>query len=84
MLERRATSRRTQSASAGDAPLMNVRASDERPVDAFAAVQYRNRWFWIDDRDLGSKRMFRFLLMFSSLAESGALPQGPLLTIPAR
>ena len=47
-------------------------------------LQYRGHWFWIDDRDLGSKRMFRFLLMFASMAESGASPQGPLLTIPAR
>jgi len=84
LLDRRATSRRTHSASSGDAPLMNVRSSNERPVDAFAAVQYRNHWFWIDDRDLGSMRMFRFLLMFASMAESGALPQGTLLTIPAR
>lgn len=84
LVDRRATSRRTQSASSGDAPLMSVRSGSERPPDAFAAVQYRDHWFWIDDRDLGSKRTFRFLLMFLSMAESGALPQGPVLTIPAR
>jgi len=83
LLDRRATSRRADSASSSNAPLMNVRSGNERPADAFAAVQYRDHWFWIDDRDLVSKRMFRFLLTFSSMAESGALPQGPLLTIPA-
>ena len=84
LLDGRATSRRAPSANSGDAPLMGVHSGSERPPDAFAAVRYRNHWFWIDDRDLISKRMFRFLLMFSSMAESGALPQGPLLTIPAR
>jgi hypothetical protein len=63
---------------------MRIRSGNERPADAFAAVQYRNRWFWVDDRDLNSKRMFVFLMMFMSLTESGALPQAPLLTIPVR
>jgi hypothetical protein len=46
-------------------------------------VRYRNYWFWIDDRDLNSKRLFMFLMMFSSLAETGAVPQTPIITIPA-
>lgn len=65
-------------------PLMHIRSSSERPADAFAAVPYRNRWFWIDDRDLNSKRMFMFLTVFSALAETGTAPQIPLITIPAR
>lgn len=65
-------------------PLMHIRSSHERPVDAFAAVPYRNRWFWIDDRDLNSKRLFLFLSVFSALAETGTAPQTPLITIPAR
>lgn len=64
--------------------LMRIRSGSEQPVDAFAAVRYRNRWFWIDDRDLSSKRTFMFLTMFMSLTESGALPQMPVLTIPTR
>jgi hypothetical protein len=68
----------------GVTALMRIRSGNERPADAFAAVQYRNRWFWVDDRDLNSKRMFVFLMMFMSLTESGALPQAPLLTIPVR
>ena len=65
-------------------PLMHIRSSSERPDDAFATVPYRNRWFWIDDRDLDSKRMFMFLTVFSALAETGTAPQIPLITIPAR
>ena len=79
----RATSRGTPSGNAADAPLMSVRSGSEHPSDAFAAVQYRGHWFWIDDRDLNSKRVFTFLMVFSSIAETGAVPQVPVLTIPA-
>jgi len=65
-------------------PLMRIQSSSEQPTDAYASVPYRNRWFWIDDRDLNSKRMFMFLTVFSALAETGTAPQIPLITIPAR
>jgi hypothetical protein len=39
--------------------------------------------FWFDDRDLPSKRMFTFLRMFSSIAETGIARRSPVLTIPA-
>ncbi len=64
--------------------LVHIRSGPERPADAFAAVHYRGYWFWVDDSDLDSKRMFMFLMMFSSLSESGKVPQAPILTIPAR
>jgi len=64
-------------------PLVRIQASSGRPRDAYAAVRYRDYWFWIDDRDLNSKRVFMFLMMFSSLAETGAVPQTPIITIPA-
>ena len=67
-----------------DEPLLRIKSGTERPEDAYAATFYRNRWFWIDDTDLDSKRSFRFLAMFSSLAETGTTPAAPLLTIPAR
>ena len=67
-----------------DYPLMRIHSGGERPADAFTGVPYRNRWFWIDDRDLNSKRMFMFLTVFSALAETGTAPQIPLITLPAR
>jgi hypothetical protein len=86
LAEGRATPRFHPEPAAGarNYPLMKIRSSDERPADAFAAVPYRNRWFWIDDRDLNSKRLFMFLTVFSALAETGTAPQTPLITIPAR
>jgi hypothetical protein len=78
-----AQGRATPRAASGGVSL-RVRASPEPPVDAALAVWYRERWFWIDDRDLESKRTFMFLLIFASLVETGGVPQAPLLTIPTR
>jgi len=64
-------------------PLVRIRAATERPADAFAATHYRDHWFWIDDRDIHSKRAFTFLMMFASIAETGTAPQAPIITIPA-
>jgi hypothetical protein len=36
--------------------LLRIHCSDGKPTDAAVAVSYRNHWFWIDDRDLRSKR----------------------------
>jgi len=63
--------------------IVRIRSGGEPPQDAYVSVRYRNQWFWIDDRDLGSKRVFTFLRMFSSIAETGVAPQMPVLTIPA-
>jgi hypothetical protein len=67
----------------GVQPLAHIRSGTEPPSDAYAAVRYRDHWFWIDDRDVYSKRAFMFLMMFSSIAETGVAPQAPIITIPA-
>jgi len=64
-------------------PVARIMAGDAPPADAYVAVRYRSHWFWIDDRDLASKRAFSFLKIFSSIAETGVVPQQPVLTIPA-
>ena len=86
LAEHRATPMTVANAAAatGGSPLIRIHANDARPSDAYTAAYYRNRWFWIDDRDLNSKRIFMFLLIFSSLAETGIVPQSmPIITIPA-
>jgi hypothetical protein len=79
--------RESQARGAGpspiDYPLARIRSGKEQPADAYAVIRYRDHWFWIDDRDLPSKRVFTFLRIFSSIAETGAVPQIPVLTIPA-
>lgn len=54
-----------------------------QPEDAFTAVRYRNRWFWIDDRDLGSKRILSLIVLMFTLADPGAGISTPVVTIPA-
>src|SRR5688572_32762668 len=43
--------------------LIQIRSSPGKPADAFVTIPYRDRWYWIDDRDLKSKRTFSFMMM---------------------
>ncbi len=63
--------------------LIDIRHSDKKPEDAFAAVKYRENWYWISDRDFKSKRTLAYLMLLFSLTESGAKEGLPLVTIPA-
>jgi hypothetical protein len=65
-------------------PLIRIGSSPERPADAFLAVPYRGYWFWIDDRDMGSKRLFTFLMFIFTLVETGGKEGAPVLTIPTQ
>jgi len=64
--------------------LIQIHSSKNKPTDASVAVSYRGRWFWIDDRDLKSKRAFAFMLMLFTLSDSGPKEGMPLITIPAQ
>src|SRR5438552_849458 len=63
-------------------PLLQIKSSRERPADAFVMVPYRDYWFWIDDRDIPSKRMFSFIMFIFTLVEPGSKEAPPVLTIP--
>jgi len=65
-------------------PLIKVRSGSAVPGDAFVSVQYRNQWFWIEDRDRQSKQMLTFLMMLFSLTETSAVQAAPILTVPTR
>ncbi|MDX2454324.1 hypothetical protein [Desulfosarcina sp.] len=62
--------------------LINIHSGTTRPTDAYAAVRYRDMWFWIDDRDLNSKRMFAFTMLLFSLTETGGDQRAPIVTVP--
>jgi hypothetical protein len=63
---------------------VRIHSGDARPADAFAAVQYRGHWFWIDDGDLLTKRALTAIMFFFTLADTGGAEKLPLITIPAQ
>jgi hypothetical protein len=62
-------------------PLFRVQFSEEQPEDAYVAVQNRGYWFYIDDRDMISKRTFGVLQILLSLTDSGESARGPVVSI---
>lgn len=65
-------------------PLLTVHHGLSAPADAYVSVRYRDRWFWIDDRDRQTKTMLTFLMMSFSLTEASTTQPAPVVTIPAR
>lgn len=60
-----------------------IKSSEKKPDDAFLAIEYRDHWFYIEDTDYRSKRLFSFLLFLFTLAESGSQGLAPVLTLPS-
>lgn len=46
-------------------------------------MPFRDGWFWIDDRDYPSKRLFSFLMFVMTLTETGGKSGAPVVTISA-
>jgi hypothetical protein len=63
-------------------PLIRIFSSTQSPEDAFAAVPYRQEWYWIDDKDFASKRIFSFIMFLFTLTETGDKQGAPVITIP--
>ena len=68
----------------GVIPLMSIHSSKRKPGDSFVAIYYRHSWFWIEDGDLASKRMFAQLMQLFAMADTGTTQESlPVVTIPA-
>ncbi|MDR4508572.1 MAG: hypothetical protein MRJ65_10125 [Candidatus Brocadiaceae bacterium] len=63
-------------------PLVRIQSSREKPPDAFVSIPFRDHWFWIDDKDLSSKRLFSFLMFVFTLVEKEEKAAAPIITIP--
>jgi hypothetical protein len=63
---------------------VRIKCSKEKPADAFAAVHYRDQWFWVDDRDWRTKRAFTAIMFLFTMAENTGDEKIPLVTIPAQ
>ena len=62
-------------------PLIRIHTSTEEFEDGYVIVRNRDHWFYIDDRDVASKRTFAMLQIILSLADRGEEARGPVVTI---
>jgi len=67
-----------------DKPFVDILSGRQKPDDSFVSVSYGDRWFWIENRDLSSKRTFSFIIQILSLTEREDKENIPILTIPTR
>jgi len=72
------------SSSAPGSAKVRIHSGKDKPSAAFAAVQYRDHWFWIEDSDWQTKRALTAVMFFFTLAETGGSDKLPLITIPAQ
>lgn len=62
----------------------HVLSSKDEPEDGFVSVHYRDRYYYISDRDLASKRILSFIMILFSLADRSGDAAKPVITIPAQ
>jgi len=60
----------------------HVLSGQERPEESFAEIKYKGDWYWIEDSDLTSKRVFTLMLFLTTLTNYGGDENAPVLTIP--
>jgi hypothetical protein len=63
---------------------VRIHSGKDKPANAFAAVRFRDYWFWVDNGDLRSKRALVAIVFFFTLSETGTDQKLPLITIPAQ
>jgi len=61
-----------------------IHSGSDKPASAFAAVRYRDHWFWVENGDLQTKRALTVVMFIFTLAETGSPEKLPLITIPAQ
>jgi len=62
----------------------HVHSSTDRPEQSFAEVKYEDHWFWIENSDIASKRVFTLMLFITTLTNQAGSPNAPVLTIPTQ
>ena len=61
-----------------------VRSGEDRPDQSFARIKYKGYWYWIDNSDLASKRVFTLMLFITTLTNQAKDANAPVLTIPTQ
>jgi hypothetical protein len=59
-----------------------TQVSDSRPPDAFVAVKAHGSWFYIENKDIESKRVFSIISMLFRLLAPAGQGEAPVLTLP--
>ena len=67
----------------GAAPLIAILSGSAPPSDAYVAVPYKGRWFWVADNDVRSKLIFGGVMLLFSISEVGVKSAPPVVTVPA-
>jgi hypothetical protein len=71
-------------ATEGQRQSVRIQSGKEKPANAYAAVRYRDYWFWIDNGDLQRKRSLTVVMFLFTLADTGSPEKLPMVTIPAQ
>jgi hypothetical protein len=61
-----------------------VHSGKGRPEQSFAEVKYEDNWYWIENSDITSKRVFTLMLFITTLTNQANSAQAPVLTIPTQ
>ena len=59
-----------------------MRSSKNRPENAFAAVRFRDNWYYIDEADITSKRALSLIIVLFRLQAPTPSGAAPILTLP--
>jgi hypothetical protein len=59
-----------------------MRSSKDRPENAFAAVRFRDNWYYIDQTDITSKRALGLIIVMFRLQAPTPAGAAPILTLP--
>lgn len=76
---------RTVPTEAAIASRIQIRSGRSRSSDAYVASRLHNTWYWIDSKDLQTKKFFKLLTTLVSVRLSDSVrgnTQAPVLTIP--
>jgi hypothetical protein len=61
-----------------------VLSGPDRPEQSFAQVKYKDYWYWIENSDMASKRVFTLMLFITTLTNQAGGQKAPVLTIPTQ
>jgi hypothetical protein len=61
-----------------------VHSGPDRPEQSFTTIKYKDYWYWIENTDIASKRVFTLMLFITTLTNQASSQKAPVLTIPTQ